>query len=81
MRCRLTMTLRADAARAWHRPHQDDGIEGLARFGHEGSACRLSQARQERVKPWIAETLPRTTRETGAWIGRERGIDCQGGLA
>ena len=41
----------------------DDGIEGVASFGHEGSACRLSEAQQDRLKAWITVTLPRTTRE------------------
>jgi hypothetical protein len=24
-----------------HRSYREEGIEGLANFGHEGSACRL----------------------------------------
>ena len=28
-----------------------------------------------RLKNWIAKTLPRTTREIGAWIAREHGLD------
>ena len=31
-----------DTIRTWHRLYQEDGIEGLASFGYEGSACRLS---------------------------------------
>ena len=50
-----------------------NGIEGLARFGYEGGACRLSPEQQERLKTWIAKTLPRTTREVGAWIAQECG--------
>ena|ERR1700693_5525097 len=30
-----------DTIRTWHRLYQEEGIEGLAGFGHEGSACRL----------------------------------------
>jgi hypothetical protein len=46
----------------------------LAGFGHEGSACRLSDAQQAKLKTWISETLPRTTREVGGWIESECGI-------
>jgi hypothetical protein len=50
-----------------------NGIEGLARVGYEGGACRLSPEQPERLKTWIAKTLPRTTREVGAWIAQECG--------
>ena len=63
-----------DTVRTWYRLYQEEGIEGLAGFGHEGSACRLSDAQQDRLKAWIAETLPRTTRAVGAWIETEFGI-------
>ena len=67
-----------DTIRTWHRLYEEDGIEGLASFGHEGGACRLSEARQDKLKAWITETLPRTTREVGAWIEKECGIAYQG---
>ena len=67
-----------DTIRTWHRLYQEDGIEGLASFGHEGSACRLSTAQQDRLKAWITATLPRTTREVGAWIEAEYGTVYQG---
>jgi len=63
-----------DTVRTWYRLYEEDGIEGLASFGYEGSACRLSEAQQAKLKAWIAETLPRTTREVGAWIESECGI-------
>src|ERR1700758_2633918 len=66
-----------DTIRTWHRLYQEEGIEGLAGFGHEGSACRLSDAQQDKLKAWITATLPRTTREVGAWIARECGVDYQ----
>ena len=31
-----------DTIRTWHQDYRDEGIEGLASFGHEGSACRLT---------------------------------------
>ena len=67
-----------DTVRTWYRLYEVDGIEGLASFGYEGGACRLSEAQQDKLKAWIAETLPRTTREVGAWIERECGIEYQG---
>ena len=68
-----------DTIRTWYRLYEEDGIEGLAAsFGYEGSACRLSEAQQDKLKAWITDTLPRTTREVGAWIEKECGIEYQG---
>ena len=67
-----------DTIRTWCALYQDDGIEGLANFGYEGSACRLSVEQQDKLKAWITETLPRTTRAIGAWIEQECGIEYQG---
>jgi transposase len=67
-----------DTIRTWHRLYEQDGIEGLASFGYEGSACRLNEQQQGQLKAWITATLPRTTREIGAWIEREFGIEYQG---
>ncbi len=64
--------------RIWYRLYEEEGIEGLASFGYEGSTCRLSEAQQDKLKVWITETLPRTTREVGAWIETEYGIEYQG---
>jgi transposase len=67
-----------DTVRTWHRLYEEDGIEGLASFGYEGSTCRLSGEQQDKLKAWITETLPRTTRAIGAWIEQECGIEYQG---
>ena len=67
-----------DTVRTWHRLYKEDGIEGLAGFGYEGSACRLSGEQQDKLKAWITETLPRTTRAIGAWIEKEFDIAYQG---
>ncbi|EGO93610.1 winged helix-turn-helix domain-containing protein [Acidiphilium sp. PM] len=67
-----------DTIRTWYRLYLEDGVEGLASFGYEGGACRLSDEQQERLKTWIAETLPRSTNQVGAWIAREFGIEYQG---
>jgi len=67
-----------DTIRTWHRLYEEEGIEGLASFGYEGSSCRLSDPQQDQLKAWITATLPRTTREVGAWIEQECGIEYQG---
>jgi len=67
-----------DTVRTWHRLYEEDGIEGLAGFGHEGSACRLSLEQQDKLKAWIGETLPRSTRQIGEWIEKEFGIAYEG---
>src|SRR3954464_10127498 len=71
------LLLDGDTIRSWCQLYQQDGIEGLASFGHEGGSCRLTVEQQDRLKAWIAETLPRTTRAVGAWIARECGIEYQ----
>jgi transposase len=60
-----------DTVRTWYQLYMEEGIEGLAGFGYEGSACHLSATQQEELQAWVGETLPRTTRQVGAWIERE----------
>lgn len=67
-----------DTIRAWYQLYQEDGVEGLARFGYECGACRLTADQRGGLVSWIGATLPRTTREIGAWIARECGVDYQG---
>ena len=69
--------LDGDTIRTWYHLYQEDGIEGLASFGHEGGTCRLTVQQQDALKAWIGETLPRSTRAVGAWIARECGIEYQ----
>jgi transposase len=66
-----------DTIRTWYQLYQQDGIEGLAGFGHEGGVCRLTVEQQSQLKTWINETLPRTTRQVGAWIALECGVEYQ----
>jgi transposase len=66
-----------DTIRAWYQLYREDGIEGLAGFGHAGGICWLTLDQQNKLKAWIGETLPRTTRQIGAWIERECGVDYQ----
>src|SRR5271163_1975497 len=63
-----------DTVRHWYKLYQEDGVDGLAGFGHEGSFCRLDSSQQEMLKAWIAQILPRSSREIGAWIEQEFGI-------
>jgi transposase len=71
------LLLDGDTIRTWYQLYQEDGIEGLASFGHEGGACRLTVEQQDKLKVWIARTLPRSTRAVGAWIAAECGIEYQ----
>ena len=64
-----------DTVRTWYRLYKEEGIKGLASFRHECGACRLSDEQQERLKAWITEMLPRTTREVGGWIEKEFSIE------
>jgi transposase len=71
------LLLDGDTIRTWYQLYQEDGIEGLASFGHEGGTCRLTVEQQDKLKAWIAATLPRSTRAVGAWIAAECGIEYQ----
>jgi transposase len=48
-----------DTIRTWYQLYQEDGIEGLASFGHEGGTCRLTLQQQDKLQAWIAVSLPR----------------------
>ena len=57
--------------RTWHDLFETDGVDGLAGFNYGGRASLLSLEQQETLKEWVGDTLPRTTREVGAWIEYE----------
>ena len=63
-----------DTIRTWHRLFETDGVDGLAGFNYGGRASLLSLEQQEKLKEWVGETLPRTTREVGAWIEQAFGV-------
>jgi transposase len=63
-----------DTIRSWRQLYEEDGVEGLTRFGAGGSACQLSSEQQEKLKAWVQATLPRTTRAVGGWIEKEFGV-------
>ena len=67
-----------DTVRTWHLLYLEEGIDGLAGFGLGGSTCQLSAVQQQQLAAWVAATLPRTTREIGAWLEGEFGISYKG---
>jgi transposase len=63
-----------DTVRGWTKLYGEGGVTGLMRFESGGGASRLSQAREEALKAWIAATLPRSSRQVGAYIEQEFGV-------
>ncbi len=63
-----------DTIRIWYRLYEKDGLKGLTNFGYEGGTCRLSEEQQEKLTAWVGATLPRTTRQIGAWVEKEFGL-------
>ena len=63
-----------DTVRDWHKLYVEGGLAGLARFESGGSASHLSRAQEEALVAWVAKSLPRSTRQVGAYIEREFGI-------
>lgn len=63
-----------DTVRSWRKLYDERGIAGLERFDGGGSSSRLSAAQEEALKAYVAQALPRSTRQIGAFIGRELGI-------
>ena len=64
-----------DTIRRWHGAFAEGGRKALMRFEAGGSACALSQAQQEKLVAWVRETSPRSTRQIGAWIASELGVE------
>ena len=64
-----------DTVRTWFAAYQAKGVAGLREFGHDGSACRLSEDQQSAFKAWVSETLPPTTKVVGAWLKDNFGLD------
>jgi len=62
-----------DTVRSWYRLYQRDGIDGLV-LGHKGGFCRLNAAQTEHLRIWVADTLPGTTRQIGAYILAKFGV-------
>jgi len=63
-----------DTIRRWHALFLEESLEGLTRFESGGGTSRLSKMQEAALTSWIAETLPRSTRQVGAYIEREFNI-------
>src|SRR6202047_3532263 len=71
-----------DTIRSWYELFEQDGIEGLSRFEMGGSSGKMSAEQCDALKAWVGTTLPRSTRQVGAWIAEEFGLvyDSRSGL-
>ena len=67
-----------DTVRRWYGLFIEDGLDGLMYFDAGGSACMLNDEQQGKLKAWIGETLPRSTRQIGAYIEKEFEIAYEG---
>jgi transposase len=63
-----------DTIRGWRKLFEQRGIEGLTSFDMGGSAGFLSAAQEDALKVFVSVTLPRSTRQVGAWIEQEFGL-------
>jgi transposase len=66
--------LNDDTIRGWHKLFEQRGIEGLTSFDVGGSASFLSAAQEDAVRGFVGTTLPRSTREVGAFIEQQFGL-------
>ena len=64
-----------DTVRGWRRLFEQRGIDGLTSFDVGGSASYLSAKQEDDLKAWVGVALPRSTRQIGAWIETEFGVD------
>ena len=60
-----------DTVRGWGKLYEERGIAGLEQFEAGGSSSRLSADQEKELKEYVARTLPRSTREIGAFILRK----------
>jgi transposase len=73
MQVACVLLLDDDTVRTWHQRYMQDGVDSLV-FGHKGGFCRLSTVQFEQLSAWAADTLPRTTRQVGAYILAQFGV-------
>jgi transposase len=64
-----------DTIRRWHGAFAEGGRKALMRFEAGGAACALSEAQQEKLAAWVRAASPRSTRQIGAWIASEFGVE------
>ena len=63
-----------DTIRGWYDLFEQSGLEGLTRFDMGGSSGKMSADQAEALKIWVTTTLPRSTRQVGAWIEKKFGL-------
>lgn len=63
-----------DTIRGWYDLFEQGGVEGLTAFDMGGSSSKMSAKQAEALKVWVTATLPRSTRQVGAWIAGEFGL-------
>jgi transposase len=68
------LLLNDDTIRNWHKLFEQRGIEGLTSFDMGGSAGFLTTAQEDALNAFVGATLPRSTRQVGAFIEREFGL-------
>jgi transposase len=64
------LLLNNDTIRGWFKRFEQRGIEGLTSFDVGGSASFLAP-QEDALKVFVSATLPRSTRQVGAWIEQE----------
>lgn len=63
-----------DTIRGWHKLYETGGMAGLTRFEAGGSASCLSAAQQQAVQAYVAQALPQTARQIGAYVEQQFGV-------
>jgi transposase len=63
-----------DTVSQWRLIFETEGVEGLAGFHFGGRQAFLAHEQQTELAAWVTATLPRTTREVGAFIEQRFGV-------
>ena len=63
-----------DTIRGWYDLFEQGGVEGLTSFDMGGSSSKMSAEQAEALKAWVGATLPRSTRQVGAFVAKEFGL-------
>ncbi|MGI8568151.1 MAG: helix-turn-helix domain-containing protein, partial [Methylocella sp.] len=63
-----------DTIRGWRKLFEQRGVDGIASFDVGGSTSYPTAKQEDDLKAWVGVALPRSTRQTGAWIKQEFGL-------